>query len=585
MPTRRPPPTIKLTATVATVLILPWALGAGPGSESTGLPEAPPSAAATKLNQQPLPDLEPGVTVRELTQDEPFTMVALTGADLSGTSAKIRAKRADGSWGPWYATAHEVKDAAASQLRAANAPAPGPDGTEPVFVGWTTAVQIALTRPGPDAAGGTTKATTQTKTQTQTGAQAPPQATPKSRAAPAGPGLGYIPATAAQPFAQNISAVLITPPQVTPPKAPVDAQWTPPSAVLAPGQPPNIIPRSQWGAGAYGRCGKPMESGPVQAAVVHHTAGSNDYSPEDSPAIIRAIYAYHTRALGWCDIGYNALVDKYGQVFEGRAGGVTKGIVGSHAGGFNKNTWGVSMIGTFDEAPPPPIQLETVGRLLGWRLGLDRADPRGVVQLTSGGGSFTHFPRGASLALPAIIGHRDVDETECPGEQGYVALNEIREIAARFGEPPGPEDLARTMQGGAIHARWLELGGAAGMLGAPTSPEAIGEGSTKYATFEHGAVYWSPETGAQPITGAIYDAWAALGYERGMLGLPTSAEIPEPEWIGQNFQHGTLNYNRASGAVIRVIDGIAEELPPPPPEGPPVQLERFSRVIDPFTVS
>lgn len=62
--------------------------------------------------------------------------------------------------------------------------------------------------------------------------------------------------------------------------------------------------------------------------------------PEDSAAIIRAIYAYHTRALGWCDIGYNALVDKYGQVFEGRAGGITKGIVGSHAGGFNKNTWG-----------------------------------------------------------------------------------------------------------------------------------------------------------------------------------------------------------------------------------------------------
>lgn len=119
-----------------------------------------------------------------------------------------------------------------------------------------------------------------------------------------------------------------------------------------PGPTPNIIPRSHWGAGAYGRCGKPVESGPVHAAVVHHTAGSNDYAPEDSAEIIRAIYAYHTRTLGWCDIGYNALVDKYGQVFEGRAGGLTRGIMGSHAGGFNRNTWGVSMIGTFDDAPP-----------------------------------------------------------------------------------------------------------------------------------------------------------------------------------------------------------------------------------------
>jgi uncharacterized protein with LGFP repeats len=549
VPTRRPPPTIKLTATVATVLILPWALGYGSGSP----PAEPPSAAATKLNQQPLPDLEPGVTVREITQDEPFTMVALTGADLSGTSAKIRAKRTDGSWGPWYATAHEATGHA-SPARPADAP--GPAGTEPVFVGRTTAVQIAVTRAGPAA-----------QAQTPAKQQTPPKQ-PK-------PDLGYIPATAAQPFAQNISAVLITPP-----KAPVDAQWSPPSAALAPGQPPNIIPRSQWGAGARGRCGKPAESGPIHAAVVHHTAGSNDYSPEDSAEIIRAIYAYHTRTLGWCDIGYNALVDKYGQVFEGRAGGITKGIVGSHAGGFNKNTWGVSMIGTFDDAPPPPIQLETVGRLLGWRLGLDLADPRGTVHLTSAGGASTHVPRGSELTLPAIIGHRDLDATECPGEQGYVALNEIREIAARFGDPPGPEDLARTMQGGAIHTRWLELGGSEGLLGAVTSPEAIGEGSTKYATFEHGAVYWSPETGAQPITGAIYDAWASLGYERGMLGLPTSAEIPEPEWIGQNFQHGTLNYNRASGSVVRVIDGNAEELPPPPPEGPPVQLERFSRVLE-----
>ncbi|CAJ1505661.1 N-acetylmuramoyl-L-alanine amidase [[Mycobacterium] kokjensenii] len=567
MPTRRrPPPTIKLTATIATVLILPWALNSGSGFRPSSS-DTPPSPAATKLNQQPLDDLEPGVTIREVTQDEPFTMVALTGADLSGTSARIRAKRADGSWGPWYTTAHETKQETPGPA-GPHAPAPGPDGTEPVFVGRTTAVQIAVTRTGPKAPAAKAG---------KPGAKPATTTAPKAGAKQAQPDLGYVPATAAQPLARDVSAVLITPP-----KAPVDAHWSPPAAVLAPGQPPNIIPRSHWGVGANGRCGKPVESGPVQAAVVHHTAGSNDYAPEDSAEIIRAIYAYHTRTLGWCDIGYNALVDKYGQVFEGRAGGLTKGIMGSHAGGFNRNTWGVSMIGSFDHEPPPAIQVDTVGRLLGWRLSLDRTDPRGVAQLTSSGGNYTHFPRGASLTLPSIIGHRDVDATECPGEQGYVALNEIREIAAHFGEPAGPEDLLRTMEGGAIHTRWLELGGAEGMLGSPTSPEGVGEGSTRYATFEHGAMYWSPETGAQPITGAIYAAWASLGYERGALGLPTSAEIHEPEWVGQNFQHGTLNYNRATAAVIRVIDGDAEELPPPPPEGPPVQLERFSRVIDPF---
>jgi uncharacterized protein with LGFP repeats len=94
-------------------------------------------------------------------------------------------------------------------------------------------------------------------------------------------------------------------------------------------------------------------------------------------------------------------------------------------------------------------------------------------------------------------------------------------------------------------------------------------------------VYWSPESGAQPVTGAIYDAWASLGYERGALGLPTSGEIQEPQWIVQNFAHGTLNFDREKSTVTRVIDGVPEELPPPGPSGVPVQLERFTPPINP----
>ena len=70
------------------------------------------------------------------------------------------------------------------------------------------------------------------------------------------------------------------------------------------------------------RCGNPHYDKGIRAGIVHHTAGSNEYAPEDSAGIVRSIYEYHTRTLGWCDIAYNALVDKYGQVFEGRAGGI-----------------------------------------------------------------------------------------------------------------------------------------------------------------------------------------------------------------------------------------------------------------------
>jgi uncharacterized protein with LGFP repeats len=528
------------TAIAATAAILPWAVD--PGWDHQGHRDQPTHSGDTQLTQQLLIGLGGGVTVREVSQAAPFSMVALTGADLTGTSARVRARHADGSWGPWYNT--ETLESAGSRS------SPGLHGTDPVFVGNTTTIQIAVTRP----------------------AGAPPTSGPINQA-PATPGLGYVPATVEQPLAQNISAVLISPPQ-----APADTQWTLPTAVVAPGQPPNIISRPQWGADELVRCHDRPAHDKIHAAVVHHTGENNDYAPEDSAAIVQAIYAYHTKMLGWCDIAYNALVDKYGQVFEGRAGSLTGPTDGDHTGGFNGGTWGVAMIGNFDDAAPAPIQLRTVGRLLGWRLSMDRVNPRGTVTLVSDGGPHTNYPTGAAARLPTIFSHRDVGATDCPGNAAYPLLDEIRDVAARFNSPPSPEDLAVLLEGGAIYTRWQAMGGMKSMLGAPTSPEATGAGSARYATFDRGAMYWSPETDAEPVAGAIYGEWASLGYERGALGLPTSAEFQEPQWVKQNFQHGTLNFDRLSGRVTRVIDGVAEELPPPPPTGPPVQLERFSPV-------
>ncbi|CAN5383400.1 N-acetylmuramoyl-L-alanine amidase [soil metagenome] len=526
-----------LTAIAATVVLLPWALDSSPADSDH------PRAADTRLTEQPLTGLGGGVTIREISQKTPFSMVALTGDDLTGTSAKIRAKHSDGSWGPWY-DAEPVESNGDD-----DGPAHGSKGTDPVFVGTTMAVQIAVTRP---------KGAPVT---------AAPPAKPKPDAT-----LGYVPATTERSLASNLSAVLITPPQ-----APIDGQWSPPIGVLAPGQAPNIITRAQWGADESMRCGGPVYDDGVRAAVVHHTAGSNDYSPEDSAAIVRAIYAYHTRTLGWCDIAYNALVDKYGQVFEGRDGGIDKPVEGSHTGGFNWDTWGVAMIGDFEDVRPTDIQLRTTGRLLGWRLGLDHVDPRGTVVLTSAGTSYTHFPRGTTPTLPTIFTHRDVGNTACPGNAAYDAMPEIRDIAARFSDPPGPLTLEDQLKGGAIYAKWQALGADKSPLGAPRAPEAATD-AARYVTFDRGAIYWSSGSGAEPVTGAIYDAWASLGYERGLLGLPTSGEIQEPQWVVQNFQHGTLNFDRETGMVTRVVDGVAQELPPPPPNGPPIQLERFTPI-------
>jgi uncharacterized protein with LGFP repeats len=527
-----------LTAMAATVVLVSWVADTTHDRGTAG----PRPSHGTQLVEQPLVGLGAGVTVREISQGTPFSLVALTG-DLAGTSTRVRAKHRDGSWGPWYQTEYET---AAPDGATTAGSLEGPRGTDPVFVGTTTTVQIAVTRP-------LDAAVTQ-----------PPSAPPTEK-----PDLGYKPASREQPFGQNISAVLISPPQ-----APADTHWTPPAGVLMPGQAPPIISRAQWGADESLRCGSPQYDNGIRAAVVHHTAGSNDYSPLESAGIVKAIYTYHSKTLGWCDIAYNALVDKYGQVFEGSAGGMTKAVEAFHTGGFNRNTWGVAMIGNFDDVPPTPIQLRTMGRLLGWRLGLDGVDPKGTVQLESAGSHYTTFPAGAVATLPTIFTHRDVGNTDCPGNAAYALMDEMRDIASHVNDPP--EELLKALQGGAIYDHWQAIGGMSSVLGSPTSPEDSAEGEARFVTFARGAMYWSPETGAQPVTGAIYDAWGSQSYERGPLGLPTSAEIQEPLQITQNFQHGTLNYERLTGNVSEVVDGITIPLTTESPSGPTVPAEHFS---------
>lgn len=534
MSSRRAPTTL-LTAFAATVVIVASVADVVRDKYAA----APPPARQTLLNEQPLVGMGGGVTVREVTQGTPFSLVALTG-DLAGSSTRVRARRPDGSWGPWYQADYET--AAPDEPQTGDA-AEGPRSTDPVFVGATTTVQIAVTRPMDAVA---------------TQAPAAPDA-----------GLGYRPASKERSFGQNISAVLISPPQ-----APAENQWTPPSGVLMPGQAPAIISRSEWGADESLRCGTPQYDTGIRAAVLHHTAGSNDYSPLESAGIVKAIYTYHSKTLGWCDIAYNALVDKYGQVFEGSAGGLTKPVEAFHTGGFNRNTWGVAMLGDFDDVPPTPIQLRTVGRLLGWRLGMDGVDPKGVVALESAGSHYTTFPAGAVADLPTIFTHRDVGNTDCPGNAAYALMDEIRDIASHFNDPP--EELIKALEGGEIYRHWQAIGGMNSVLGAPTSPEADAEGGARFAAFARGAMYWSPVTGPQPVTGAIYDAWASLSYERGPLGLPTSAEIQEPLQITQNFQHGSLNFERLTGDVSEVVDGVTTPLSNQSPSGPQVPAEHFS---------
>jgi hypothetical protein len=207
------------------------------------------------------------------------------------------------------------------------------------------------------------------------------------------------------------------------------------------GSPP-LISRAAWGANEAIRRAAPSYARTLQLAVVHHTAGTNSYTASESAAIVRGIEVYHVKGNGWNDIGYNFLVDKYGQVFEGRYGGVDKNVIGAHAEGFNTGSVGVALIGTYQTAAPTAAEKTALVNLLAWRLDVAHVDPLSNLTYMSGGNA--RFPAGTPVFLRAVSGHRDTGFTTCPGAVLYAQLGALARQAATTGLP---KLYAPTVQG------------------------------------------------------------------------------------------------------------------------------------------
>ncbi|MEZ5124724.1 MAG: SpoIID/LytB domain-containing protein [Thermoleophilia bacterium] len=195
---------------------------------------------------------------------------------------------------------------------------------------------------------------------------------------------------------------------------------------------PDLVTRAAWGADESLRSGDPVLA-TVKMAFIHHTAGGNDYSQADAPAIVRGIYAYHTKSLGWSDIGYNFLIDRFGRIYVGRAGGPKQGVVGAQVYGFNTGSTGISVMGTYTSEQPSAQAVDALERLLAWKLSLHGVDPTGQATLTCGGTD--KYDKGDTVTFPTIAGHRDANYTACPGDALYALLPEVRaSVAAAIGE-------------------------------------------------------------------------------------------------------------------------------------------------------
>jgi uncharacterized protein with LGFP repeats len=342
---------------------------------------------------------------------------------------------------------------------------------------------------------------------------------------------------------------------------------------------PPMFTRKQWGAdeSQTDKCWQPIYGRSAKVVFVHHTVNSNDYSRSDGKAIVRSILAYHTQSRGWCDIGYNFLIDRYGRIYVGRKGGARLPVRGAHAGDYNTNSVGVSLIGNFEEARPTKRMKNALIRFIGWRLGTSYVRAHGKTKLNG-----KKFDR--------ISGHRDAMSTACPGKyvyrwlprlrdkvghylseyrspirkraaamgkrktglvfRGEAKQNHGRRTGFRHGVMYAKADLgAHWLTGATLHA-YRQRNGTAGRLGFPaTDLQPTDVDRVGVVVFEHGRMYRIGKRKAYALWGRILHRYRRLGGVSGKLGLPTSNMKRIDVGRKATFTDGSITWNRQDGSI------------------------------------
>ena len=475
------------------------------------------------------------------------------GADLpDGVRIYLRV-RENGSWSPWYLS--EVADSGRDDRATPGTGefvTGGADAIQASVVGSSlpAGLKLALvpSRPQGEEVLGADDLTTTEAAPTPVVEDASATDNQGTQVDPAAMTLSVSPAPVAQPAAASVAA---------PAAVPVVA----PAATTANGLPVAVTTRAEWGANASYMSWDP-EYARAGHVVVHHTAGTNSYSAGQSASIVRGIYYYHAVTLDWGDIGYNFLVDKFGTVFEGRSGSVAapagRMSIGAHARGVNTGTMGISMMGDYSTVSPSDAQLSSVGKMAGWFL--KRA---GISDVTGWAGlhvwTTERYQAGSTISMPRILGHRDVGYTTCPGNVGYSKLGTIRAIAKAQGSSPqgGSSGASSTVpqdHPGAVALR--SALGVNGWIGAATSGVQASTKGGVFQRFKHGVGYWSPATGAQFVGEPVLSAWGAYGYQTGSMGYPRSGGVAGVGGSRHQIFEGGIAYWRPGGRVSFIHGSI-----------------------------
>ncbi|WP_030694406.1 peptidoglycan recognition protein [Streptomyces globisporus] len=447
-----------IAVTCAAVLALPVSLTApaaatAPPAAAPALPPAPelpgstqslplePLGAATRALGDTAGSGGQGLTRRDV---RPFSLVGVVwddpAAPLHGTVQVRTRPTGGGAWSPWQDVETHNEEHGADPDTAEGAARALRGSTAPLWVGDSDGVEIRVRGEEPLPAG----LRLELVDPGEDPATAPEEAVPRTRGAAAPAARAGT--SAAEGAASAVNARL----------APHGATWIPalskeeteieartmPQARAVPAGPaaaaakpyigprPKIITRKGWGADERIREKGFVYTKTIKAAFVHHSATGNNYTCKQAPSVLRSIYRYHVKSSGWRDFGYNFAVDKCGNIYEGRAGGVTKPVMGAHTLGFNTNSMGIAVLGTFSRSAPPAAAVTAIARLTAWKLGLHGVNPKGTSYLISGGGNL--YKKGKKVRFNAIAGHRDGFATDCPGGRLYNKLGTARTSSAKY---------------------------------------------------------------------------------------------------------------------------------------------------------
>jgi hypothetical protein len=177
---------------------------------------------------------------------------------------------------------------------------------------------------------------------------------------------------------------------------------------------PRVYTRKEWGAVPPRRPPRVLDRAPDHI-IVHHTASPNvsDLSRAHAFGLSRQIQRDHMKDQHWDDIGEQLTISRGGHVMEGRAGSlpaIRQGrlVVGAQSLHHNEHTIGIENEGTYLKGDVPGKLWASLVDVCVWLCTAYELDPS-----------------------VAIIGHRDYNDTDCPGDVLYRRLPRLRAEVAR----------------------------------------------------------------------------------------------------------------------------------------------------------